>query len=61
MILDGKVKLFVEAREPITTIPFVKNHEFNYSKLLPTALRGATWIFIYRNRHFYYNSSIQWR
>src|SRR5450432_3255885 len=44
VILDGKVKLFVEAREPITTIPFVKNHEFNYSKLLPQALRGATWI-----------------
>src|ERR1700749_2363050 len=44
VILDGKVKLFVEAREPITTIPFVKNHEFNYSKLLPTTLRGATWI-----------------
>jgi phospho-N-acetylmuramoyl-pentapeptide-transferase len=37
-------KVFVEAREPITTIPFVKNHEFNYSKLLPTALRGLTWI-----------------
>jgi phospho-N-acetylmuramoyl-pentapeptide-transferase len=44
VILDGKVKLFVEAREPITTIPFVKNHEFNYSKLLPTAFRGATWV-----------------
>jgi phospho-N-acetylmuramoyl-pentapeptide-transferase len=44
VILDGKEKLFVEAREPITTIPFVKNHEFNYSKLLPPALRGATWI-----------------
>jgi phospho-N-acetylmuramoyl-pentapeptide-transferase len=44
VILDGKEKLFVEAREPITTIPFVKNHEFNYSKLLPAALRGATWI-----------------
>jgi phospho-N-acetylmuramoyl-pentapeptide-transferase len=37
-------KVFVEAREPITTIPFVKNHEFNYSKLLPAALRGLTWI-----------------
>ena len=42
--MDGKEKLFVEAREPITTIPFVKNHEFNYSKLLPPVLRGATWI-----------------
>ncbi len=44
VVLDGKEKLFVEAREPITTIPFVKNHEFNYSKLLPAALRGATWV-----------------
>src|SRR5580765_3325688 len=44
VILDGKEKMFVEAREPITTIPFVKNHEFNYSKLLPAGIRGATWI-----------------
>lgn len=44
VVLDGKEKLFVEAKEPITTIPFVKNHEFNYSKLLPPAIRGATWI-----------------
>lgn len=42
--LGREKKVFVEAREPITTIPFVKNHEFNYSKLLPTALRGLTWI-----------------
>ena len=26
------------------TIPFVKGHEFNYSKLLPKAIRGATWV-----------------
>src|SRR4249919_3144397 len=44
VVLDGKEKLFVEAGEPITTIPLVKNHEFNYSKLLPAPLRGATWI-----------------
>jgi phospho-N-acetylmuramoyl-pentapeptide-transferase len=44
VILDGKEKMFVEAKEPIATIPFVKNHEFNYSKLLPPAIRGATWI-----------------
>lgn len=42
--LDGKTKYFVEANEPITTIPFVKSHEFNYSKLLPTAMRGFTWV-----------------
>ncbi|MBC7850272.1 MAG: phospho-N-acetylmuramoyl-pentapeptide-transferase [Chitinophagaceae bacterium] len=41
---DGKTKYFVEANEPITTIPFVKSHEFNYSKLLPVALRGFTWV-----------------
>lgn len=42
--LDGKTRYFVEANEPITTIPFVKSHEFNYSKLLPEAARGLTWI-----------------
>jgi phospho-N-acetylmuramoyl-pentapeptide-transferase len=42
--LGKEKKVFVEAREPITTIPFVKNHEFNYSKLLPQALRGLTWV-----------------
>jgi phospho-N-acetylmuramoyl-pentapeptide-transferase len=41
---DGKVKKFVIADEPITTIPFVKSHEFNYSKLLPAGLRSLTWI-----------------
>ena len=42
--LGKEKKVFVEAKEPITTIPFVKNHEFNYSKLLPTAIRSLTWI-----------------
>lgn len=44
VLLDGQTKIFVEANEPITTIPFVKSHEFNYSKLLPAGLRGLTWI-----------------
>jgi len=42
--LGKEKKLFAPAKEPITTIPFVKNHEFNYSKLLPPAMRGFTWI-----------------
>jgi len=42
--LGKEKKLFAPAKEPITTIPFVKNHEFNYSKLLPAAMRGFTWI-----------------
>jgi phospho-N-acetylmuramoyl-pentapeptide-transferase len=41
---NGRIKYFVEAKEPITTIPFVKNHEFNYSKLLPASLREYTWL-----------------
>jgi len=41
---DNKVRTFVKSDVPITTIPFVKSHEFNYSKLLPEALRGYTWI-----------------
>lgn len=43
---NGRTKYFVEAKEPITTIPFVKTHEFNYSKLLPEALEEHTW-FLY--------------
>jgi phospho-N-acetylmuramoyl-pentapeptide-transferase len=42
--IDGQQRYFVEANEPITTIPFVKSHEFNYAKLLPQALRQYTWV-----------------
>jgi phospho-N-acetylmuramoyl-pentapeptide-transferase len=42
--LDGKQRVFVKADNPITTIPFVKSHEFNYSKLLPKGLREYTWV-----------------
>ncbi|WP_126970355.1 phospho-N-acetylmuramoyl-pentapeptide-transferase [Gynurincola endophyticus] len=42
--LDGNPKYFVEANEPITTIPFVKSHEFNYSKLLPESIREYSWV-----------------
>ena len=41
---QGGVRYFVKANEPITTIPFIKNHEFNYSKLLPSSLRSYGWI-----------------
>jgi phospho-N-acetylmuramoyl-pentapeptide-transferase len=37
-------KNFVITKEPVTTIPFVKNHEFNYSKLLPESLRQYSWV-----------------
>lgn len=43
-MVDGKTKHFVETKEPITTIPFLKYHEFNYTKLLPPALRQYSWI-----------------
>ncbi|MBS1919447.1 MAG: phospho-N-acetylmuramoyl-pentapeptide-transferase [Bacteroidetes bacterium] len=42
--VNGKMKYFVETKVPITTIPFVKTHEFNYSKLLPAAWRDYSWI-----------------
>lgn len=42
--VDGRTKYFVEAKDPITTIPFVKSHEFNYTKLLPASLRDYSWI-----------------
>jgi len=32
--LNGIDKRFVKVKTPITTIPFVKNHQFNYSRLI---------------------------
>jgi phospho-N-acetylmuramoyl-pentapeptide-transferase len=42
--VNGKKKVFVITKEPVTTIPFVKNHEFNYTKLLPKSLREYSWL-----------------
>jgi phospho-N-acetylmuramoyl-pentapeptide-transferase len=42
--VNGETKHFIETKTPITTIPFVKNHEFNYSKLLPPSWRDYTWL-----------------
>ena len=42
--VNNRVKHFVETKEPITTIPFVKNHEFNYTKLLPESIRQYSWL-----------------
>lgn len=45
--INGVEKRFVKVKTPITTIPFVKNHEFNYSKLITWMGKGAenyTWI-----------------
>jgi phospho-N-acetylmuramoyl-pentapeptide-transferase len=42
--IDGKEYRYVKVRTPITTIPFVKGHEFNYSKLLPSGWEDFTYI-----------------
>jgi phospho-N-acetylmuramoyl-pentapeptide-transferase len=42
--VNGHNKYFVPAKSFVTTIPFVKGHEFNYAKLLPTSWRDYTWI-----------------
>ena len=45
--INGQERRFVKVKTPITTIPFVKNHEFNYSKLISWISPGAeqyTWI-----------------
>ncbi len=44
VVVDGRERYFVKSDYPITTIPFVKTHEFNYSKLLPKGLRDYTWV-----------------
>jgi phospho-N-acetylmuramoyl-pentapeptide-transferase len=45
--INGVERSFVKVKTPITTIPFVKNHEFNYSKIISWIGPGAekyTWI-----------------
>jgi phospho-N-acetylmuramoyl-pentapeptide-transferase len=45
--VDGVERKYVKVNAPITTIPFVKNHEFNYSRLISWIGPGAekyTWI-----------------
>ena len=44
VINEGKIRVFVDAKNVITTIPFVKSHEFNYAKLLPKGLEDYTYI-----------------
>ncbi len=44
VMVDGKARVFVDAKSVITTIPFVKSHEFNYAKLLPEGWRDYTYI-----------------
>jgi len=44
LIVDGKTRVFVDAKTVITTIPFVKSHEFNYAKLLPKSWEDYTYI-----------------
>jgi phospho-N-acetylmuramoyl-pentapeptide-transferase len=45
--VGGEERKFIKAKTPITTIPFVKGHEFNYSRLITWMGDGAekyTWI-----------------
>ncbi len=42
--VDGKQRVFTDAKSVITTIPFVKGHEFNYAKLLPATWQDYTYI-----------------
>lgn len=44
VMIDGHAHRFVTVKTPITTIPFVKNHEFNYAKLLPQSWQDYTYI-----------------
>ena len=41
---QGITHRFVTVKTPITTIPFVKTHEFNYARLLPKSLEKFTWV-----------------
>lgn len=45
--MEGIERRYVKVKTPITTIPFIKNHEFNYSRLVSWIGKGAekyTWV-----------------
>ena len=42
--VDGQKRVFTDAKTIITTIPFVKSHEFNYAKLLPKGMEDYAYI-----------------
>ena len=44
IVIDGKEHRYVTVKTPITTIPFVKTHEFNYTKLLPASWEKYTYL-----------------
>ncbi len=44
VVAEGRIHRFVTVKTPITTIPFIKTHEFNYAKLLPKNLEHYTYI-----------------
>jgi len=44
IVVDGKTRYFTKAKTVITTIPFVKSHEFNYARLLPASWEKYTYI-----------------
>lgn len=44
ILVDGSMRYFTDAKSVITTIPFVKSHEFNYARLLPKSLQDYTYI-----------------
>jgi phospho-N-acetylmuramoyl-pentapeptide-transferase len=44
IVVDGKTRVFTDAKSVITTIPFVKGHEFNYAKLLPKSMAEYTYL-----------------
>jgi phospho-N-acetylmuramoyl-pentapeptide-transferase len=44
IMVGKKLKVFATVKDVITTIPFVKTHEFNYAKLLPKSWERFTYI-----------------
>ena len=44
VLIEGKPHRYVSVKTPVTTIPFVKTHEFNYARLLPKSWEKYTYI-----------------
>ena len=41
---DGSKDQYVDSKDLLTTIPFIKNNEFNYEWITPNFINGYTWL-----------------
>ena len=56
---DGSKDQYVDSKDLLTAIPFIKDNEFNYEWITPNFINGYT-CYLFPSSHIYYCISIEW-